>query len=105
MCAAPGTVIIMELRCMSMGALNGYKVLDFSTLLPGPYATMTLADMGAEVLKVSARDKYDLVAYASPIDEDELNGTPALPAIGLITGLGEDEFLEKALEIFKAAGK
>ena len=33
-----------------MGALNGYKVLDFSTLLPGPYATMTLADMGAEVL-------------------------------------------------------
>lgn len=52
-----------------------------------------------------ARDKYDLVAYASPIDEDELNGTPALPAIGLITGLGEDEFLEKALEIFKAAGK
>ena len=52
-----------------------------------------------------ARDKYDLVAYASPIDEDELNGTPALPAIGLITGLGEDEFFEKALEIFKAAGK
>ncbi len=44
-----------------MGALDGYKVLDFSTLLPGPYATMTLADMGAEVLKVSSKDKYDLV--------------------------------------------
>ena len=43
-----------------------------------------------------ARDKYDLVAYASPIDEDELNGTPALPAIGLITGLGEDEFFGKS---------
>lgn len=50
-----------------MGALNGYKVLDFSTLLPGPYATMTLADMGAEVLKVSGRDKYDLVVNWPPV--------------------------------------
>ena len=39
-----------------MGALSGYKVLDFSTLLPGPYATMTLADLGADVLKVSGKD-------------------------------------------------
>ncbi|MDO4288055.1 MAG: CoA transferase [Eubacterium sp.] len=28
----------------TQGALTGLKVLDFSTLLPGPYATMTLAD-------------------------------------------------------------
>jgi galactitol PTS system EIIB component len=52
-----------------------------------------------------SREHYDLVVYASPINVDDLNGTPALPAIGLITGRGEDEFLEKALEIFKAAGK
>ena len=52
-----------------------------------------------------ARSKYDFVAYASPIDESDLNGTPAIPAIGLITGLGVDEFKEKALEILKAAGK
>ena len=52
-----------------MGALSGYKVLDFSTLLPGPYATMTLADMGAEVLKVSSKDKYDLVVNWPPVIE------------------------------------
>lgn len=63
---------------MSMGALNGYKVLDFSTLLPGPYATMTLADMGAEVLKVSARDKYDLVVNWPPvIPGTEITGAQA----------------------------
>ena len=45
-----------------MGALDGLKILDFSTLLPGPYATLLLADLGAEVLKVSGRDKYDLVS-------------------------------------------
>ena len=52
-----------------MGALDGYKVLDFTTLLPGPYATMTLADLGAEVLKVSGRGKYDLVVNWPPVIE------------------------------------
>ena len=50
-----------------MGALDGYKILDFTTLLPGPYASMTLADMGAEVLKVSGRDKYDRVVNWPPV--------------------------------------
>lgn len=49
-----------------MGALDGLKVLDFSTLLPGPYATLMLADLGAEVLKISSRDKYDLVVHWPP---------------------------------------
>lgn len=48
------------------------------------------------------RDKYDFIAYASPIDESCLNGTPAIPAIGLLTGRGEDEFKEKALEILES---
>lgn len=34
------------------GALAGLKVLDFSTLLPGPMASLFLADAGAEVIKV-----------------------------------------------------
>lgn len=50
-----------------MGALDGYKILDFSTLLPGPYATMVLADLGAEVLKVSGKDKHDLVVHWPPV--------------------------------------
>ncbi|WP_202968936.1 CaiB/BaiF CoA transferase family protein [Pseudonocardia sp. EC080625-04] len=33
-------------------ALAGVTVLDFSTLLPGPYASLVLADAGASVLKV-----------------------------------------------------
>lgn len=32
--------------------LAGLRVLDFSLLLPGPFATVTLADLGADVLKI-----------------------------------------------------
>lgn len=54
---------------VSLGALSGLKILDFSTLLPGPYATLMLADLGAEVLKVSSRDRYDLVTHWPPVIE------------------------------------
>jgi alpha-methylacyl-CoA racemase len=37
---------------MMQGALDGLKVLDFSTLLPGPMAGLFLADAGAEVIKI-----------------------------------------------------
>jgi len=36
----------------SMQPLSGVLVLDFSTLLPGPMATLVLAEAGAEVIKI-----------------------------------------------------
>lgn len=47
---------------------------------------------------------YDFIAYSSPIGDDT-HGVPAFSAMGLITGLGEDEFKEEALEALHAAGK
>lgn len=52
-----------------MKALEGLKVLDFSTLLPGPYATLILSDLGAEVIKISSPDKKDIVADYAPFIE------------------------------------
>jgi crotonobetainyl-CoA:carnitine CoA-transferase CaiB-like acyl-CoA transferase len=51
-----------------MSLLNGLKVLDFSTLLPGPYAALMLSDMGAEVLRVESPTRPDLVRALPPRD-------------------------------------
>ena len=49
-----------------MKSLQTLKVLDFSPLLPGPYATMLLADMGADVLRVESPTRPDLVKFLEP---------------------------------------
>lgn len=49
-----------------MNCLQDLKILDFSTLLPGPFASLQLADMGAEVLKISSPSKADLVLDSPP---------------------------------------
>ncbi len=51
------------------GPLEGIKILDFSTLLPGPFASMMLADLGADVLKVEAPNRPDLMRMGPPYDE------------------------------------
>ena len=48
------------------GPLKGLKILDFTTLLPGPYATMTLADIGADVLRVVSGSRPDLADFMPP---------------------------------------
>ena len=53
------------------GLLNGIKVLDFTYLLPGPFATMLLSDLGAEVLRVESPTRIDLARLAPPfVDRD-----------------------------------
>lgn len=46
--------------------LAGLKVLDLSRLLPGGYATLLLADLGADVLKVEEPGKGDYLRWMPP---------------------------------------
>lgn len=50
------------------GPLSSLKVLDFSTLLPGPFASLLLADMGAEVLRIESPSRLDLLRDLPPFD-------------------------------------
>lgn len=55
-----------DIKELHMNALSNLKILDFTTLLPGPFATMQLGDMGADIIKISSPSKYDLVLEAEP---------------------------------------
>ena len=46
--------------------LTGIRILDFSRVLAGPFATMLLADMGAEVLKVESLQGDDTRQWGPP---------------------------------------
>lgn len=48
---------------MSNQPLSGIKVLDFSTLLPGPLASLMLAEAGADILKVERPGGEELRSY------------------------------------------
>jgi len=48
-------------------ALQGLRVLDLSRLLPGPFLTMILADMGADVVKVEDPNLGDYMRAVPPV--------------------------------------
>ena len=49
------------------GPLSGVLVADFSRVLAGPYATMLMADMGAEVVKVEGPNGDDTRGWTPPV--------------------------------------
>lgn len=55
---------------LSARPLDGIVIADFSRVLAGPYATMLLADMGAEVIKVESPTGDDTRSWVPPVRPD-----------------------------------
>ena len=77
--------------------LDGIRVLDFTRLLPGPYATQLLADNGAEVIKIEDTGMGDYARAMPPHSErgvgalfDMVNRGKRSVALDLKTSAGRD---------------
>ena len=49
------------------GPLTGLRILDLTRLLPGGYATLLMADLGADVLKIEEPGRGDYVRWTPPM--------------------------------------
>ncbi|MEU0742819.1 CoA transferase [Streptomyces sp. NPDC006134] len=86
----------------SVGALHGIRIADFSRVLAGPYATMLLADLGAEVVKVERPGSGDETrSWRPPADASGtstyflgVNRNKRSVALDLTTGEGRERARE-----------
>ncbi len=82
------------------GPLEGVRVLDLSWVLAGPFATMVLSDLGAEVIKLERPQSGDLARGNGPFINGEssyffsLNRGKKSITVDLQTPQGKDIFLK-----------
>lgn len=80
--------------------LKGIKILDLSTLLPGPLCSLFLADLGADVVKVESLDgdpmrRFEVSNNQSPYFS-ALNRNKKSIALNLKTSEGKRKFMKLA---------
>src|SRR5450830_1007068 len=83
--------------------LEGMRVLDLTRLLPGPFCTLLLADMGADVIKVEDLEVGDYLRFTPPLSSSgmgihfhTLNRNKRSTAIDLKRKEGREFLLELA---------
>ncbi|MFE8702743.1 CaiB/BaiF CoA transferase family protein [Cytobacillus sp. FJAT-54145] len=86
-------------------ALSGMKVIDLSQILAGPYCTMVLADMGADVIKIEKHPKGDDTRSMGPYinEESYMYMMVNRNKRGMCINLKSDEGKQVLLELIKTA--
>ncbi len=85
--------------------LSGIRVLDFSTLLPGPMCTLLLAEAGAEIIKIERPGQGDeMRTYAPSFGSDSVNfGLLNRSKRSIVLDLKQASGREQAIELVRDA--
>lgn len=78
-----------KLLAVSRAPLNNVRVLDLSRVLAGPWATQTLADLGAEVIKIERPGAGDDTRHWGPPFTTTSDGQPGDAAYFLCANRGK----------------
>jgi alpha-methylacyl-CoA racemase len=82
--------------------LTGLRVLDLSRLLPGPFCTLLLADLGADVVKIEDTVGGDYIRWTPPLHGEysamyyTLNRNKRSVKLNLKTDAGREAFMKLA---------
>lgn len=85
------------------GPLAGVRVLDLSRILAGPWSAQTLADLGAEVIKVERPESGDDTRSWGPPYAHDVDGNPSTDAAYFMAANRGKKSIE--LDITSAAGQ
>ena len=67
---AMGVLESAEQMSVDAGPLSGYRIIDLTSYVSGPFATMLLADQGAEVIKIEEPNTGDFLRYSGTSREN-----------------------------------
>jgi crotonobetainyl-CoA:carnitine CoA-transferase CaiB-like acyl-CoA transferase len=84
-----------EAKAVPAGPLAGVRVIDLTSVMMGPYATMILGDYGADIIKVESPDG-DVMRHAAPMRH---------PQMGAMYLQGNRNKRSIVLDLKKAAGR
>lgn len=89
----------------NQGPLSGLKVIDLTQVLSGPFATMWLAAMGAEVIKIENPNSSDITRTYPPLKNGHSGYFPTVNRNkkGITLNLKTDEGKEIFLDLIKDA--
>ena len=91
------------------GALDGIRIVDLTRALAGPFCTMLLADLGADVVKIEAPEG-DIPRFGGPFTHDDKDrffggyfGSINRNKRGIVLNLKESADRERLLQLVDGA--
>ena len=55
-----------------------------------------------EIPNLLAQGHWDMICHASPVKQEDFPDIPCINSVGILIGIGDDEVIEKVLEIARA---